>query len=52
MNYSAEKKNDDKSASLQQDHTHFILVRNETDTWGQEIGYEEGGERKEESVSG
>eukprot|EP00026_Physarum_polycephalum_P001425 Phypoly_transcript_01426.p1 GENE.Phypoly_transcript_01426~~Phypoly_transcript_01426.p1 ORF type:complete len:856 (+),score=89.64 Phypoly_transcript_01426:115-2682(+) len=39
VNYSAEKKNDAKSASLQQDHTHFILVRNEIDDWGQEIGF-------------
>jgi hypothetical protein len=40
VNYSAEKRNDAQSASLQQDHTHFILVKSEVDKWGQEIEYE------------
>jgi len=39
VSYSAEKKNDNKSASLQQDHTHFILVRSAIDDWGQEIEF-------------
>lgn len=39
VNYTAEKKNDAKSASLQQDHTHFILVKSKKDDWGQEIEY-------------
>jgi hypothetical protein len=39
VNYTAEKKNDPRSCSLQQDHSHFILVRSPVDEWGQEIEF-------------
>jgi hypothetical protein len=39
VNYSPEKRNDDMSASLQQYHTHFVLVRSEPGNWGDEIPY-------------
>jgi len=37
--YKPEKENDAKSASLQKDHTHFILVKSDVDEWGQEIEF-------------
>jgi len=38
-NYSKQRPNSDQSGALNPDHTHFILVDSDADSWGQEIGF-------------